>query len=42
VAPTSPTFVPAPNSNKLLQLLAAGPPALFDHVLFDARGPPQA
>jgi hypothetical protein len=43
VAPTSPAFVPpTPNSSKLPQLLAAGAPALFDHVLFDARGPPLA
>jgi hypothetical protein len=43
VAPTSPAFVPpTPNSSKLPHSLAAGAAALFDHFLFDARGPPQA
>jgi len=42
-APTSPAFVP-PNSlsSNLPWSIAAIAPNLFDHVLFDARGPPQA
>jgi hypothetical protein len=43
VAPGSPAFVPPrPDSSNLPQSSAVVAPSLFDHVLFDARGPPHA
>jgi hypothetical protein len=43
LAPAAPAFMPPnPYSNDLPWSPAAVAPGLFDHVLFDARGPPHA
>jgi hypothetical protein len=43
VVPTAPTVVPPISSRRAITWSHAGfDPAAFDHLFFDARGPPQA
>jgi hypothetical protein len=43
VVPSAPTVVPPISSERVIRWSYAGlEPAVFDHLFFDARGPPQA